>query len=290
MATSVVRLFQVPSVQTVWKLRWLRKRHLALVVPSVILVVIVGACYLGPAIGNLGPPSVNNLANANLPIGSGGHLLGTDMLGNDLLTRSLFGGRASFEIGFGSIGIGFIIGSFFGLIAGTYGGTTELVIMRIVDILLSLPALIIALAVASALGASLRNEIFAISFFTVPAYVRITRAQVLRQRSREFVLASRIMGGSRFFVAIRHIYPNVLPTLMTFFPLGVGTAMIVEAALSFLGLGIKPPQPSWGNMIALGQSYLSTEPLDVIVPSIFLLLTVTSLNLLAEQLRLRWAK
>jgi peptide/nickel transport system permease protein len=263
---------------------------MSLIIPSAALLAMIGACYLGPAIGNLGPPSDANLSAANLPVGSPGHPLGTDMLGNDLLTRCLFGGRASFEIGFSAIFIGFAIGSNLGLIAGFYGGKLELFIMRVVDVLLSLPALIIALAIAFALGPSLQNLIFAICFFTIPGYVRLSRAQTLRNRGREFVVAARIMGGRRMYVALHHLWPNNLPTLLTFLPLGIGIAMLVEAALSFLGVGIKPPTPSWGNMIAQGQTYINRYPQDVIIPGLFLLYTITCLNLIGEQIRLRWAK
>jgi peptide/nickel transport system permease protein len=265
-------------------------RNLPLIIPTAIFFALLGACFLGPAIGNLGPPSGGNILHANLGLFAAGHPLGTDQLGNDMLTRCLFGGRASFEIGFSTVSIGFVVGSVFGLIAGFYGGKIELLIMRIVDILLSLPALIIALAVASALGASLRNEIFAISFFTVPGYIRLARAQTLRRRTQDFVIMARVMGGRRLYVALKHVYPNILPSLMTFFPLGVGIAMLVEATLSFLGLGIRPPQPSWGNMIAIGQSYISSNPTLVLIPSLFLLVTITTLNLIGEQIRLRWAK
>jgi len=290
MAALTTSILRAPAVEAIWRFRWLRAKNLPLIVPLALFIGVLGACFLGPAIGHLGPPSGADILDANLPVGAAGHPLGTDQLGNDMLTRCLFGGRASFEIGFSTISIGFIIGSTFGLIAGFYGGTIELIIMRIVDVLLSLPALIIALAVASALGASLRNEIFAISFFTVPGYIRLARAQTLRRRTQDFVVMARVMGGRRLYVALKHVYPNILPSLMTFFPLGVGIAMLVEATLSFLGLGIKPPQPSWGNMIAIGQSYISTNPALVLIPSLFLLLTITTLNLIGEQVRVRWAK
>lgn len=277
-------------VQRVFRFRWLNRRNLGLIIPAGLLFAMVGSCYLGPAIGHLGSPNDGNLANANLGVGAPGHPLGTDPLGNDLLTRCLFAGRASFEIGGGAVLLGFLVGSSVGLIAGFFGGKVEIVIMRILDVFLSFPALILAMAVAAYLGPDLQNIIFAISFFTVPAYARITRAQVLRIRSREYVVVARIMGARKWGVAFRHVYPNTLPTLMTFVPLSIGITMLVEAALSYLGVGIRPPAPSWGNMIAQGQAQLSLHPDDVLIPGLFLLVTVTCLNLVGEQIRLRWAK
>lgn len=272
------------------RFRWLTRRNLPLIIPATFLIILIAACYLGPALFNMGPPSDANLSSANRPLFSSGHLLGTDPLGNDILTRCLFGGRASFEIGFGAVGLGFIVGSSVGLTAGYFGGKIEIVIMRALDVLLAFPALILALAVAAYLGSSLLTLIAAISFFTVPTYARVTRAQVLRNRSREYVVVARIMGARPWYIAYRHVYPNVLPTLLTFAPLGIGLTMLVEAALSFLGVGIRPPQPSWGNMIAQGQAQLSQYPVDVVIPGLFLLFTVTCLNLVGEQIRLRWAR
>jgi len=270
--------------------RWLTRRNLPLIIPSAFLLLLIAACYLAPAIFNMGPPSDANLASANKGLFSPGHLLGTDPLGNDILTRCLFGGRASFEIGFGAVALGFVVGSTVGLTAGYFGGRVEILIMRALDVLLAFPALILAMAVAASLGSSLLTLIAAISFFTVPTYARVTRAQVLRNRSREYVAVARIMGGRPWYIAFRHVYPNVLPTLLTFAPLGIGLTMLVEAALSYLGVGIRPPQPSWGNMIAQGQAQLSQYPIDVVIPGLFLLFTVTCLNLVGEQIRLRWAR
>jgi peptide/nickel transport system permease protein len=279
----------IAPIRSGLRFRWFRRRNLALIIPAGILLFLIAACYCGPALFHLGPPSDGNLANANLPV-SWHHWLGTDPLGNDILTRCLFGGRASFEIGFGAVGLGFIVGSSVGLTAGFFGGKIEIVIMRTLDILLAFPALILALALAAYLGPSILTLIAAISFFTVPTYARITRAQVLRNRGREYVIVARVMGGRPWYIAYRHVYPNVLPTLLTFAPLGIGVTMLVEAALSYLGVGIRPPEPSWGNMIAQAQAQLSQHPTDVIFPGLFLLVTITCLNLVGEQIRIRWAK
>lgn len=282
-----------PASSLPWA-RWLsshvrlRRDNTALWVPSLILLIMVGACFLGPIIMNM--PTGTGLFTPNLPIGSSGHLLGTDTLGNDVLAQCLYGGRISFEVGFGAIAIGGILGSAIGLLAAYYGGVVDPLIMRCLDVLLAFPGLILALALAAALGPSEHNEIIAISFFTIPVYARLARAQTLQIRERDFVVASRLIGGRRNYIAARHVYPNIVPTLLTFAPLGIGIAMLVEATLSFLGVGVRPPTPSWGNIIAQGQEHINTQPRFVIVPVLFLLATVFSLNLVGEQLRVRYSR
>lgn len=266
--------------------RWITNvRKWAFWIPTAVLVLMMLGCFVAPALFGLPGPNVSDLSAVNLPLGSPGHLLGTDPLGNDLLSRTLFGGRISIEVGVGATAIGFLAGSAVGLIAGYLGGGTDSLIMRILDVLLAFPALILALAVAAFLGPNERDEIFAIAFLTVPQYARLARAATLKVRSREFVLATRIMGGKRHHILARHIYPNIFPTLLTVAPLTIAVAMVIEAALSFLGAGIRPPAPSWGNMIAAGQSYLSTAPDNVLIPGLFLFVTVFALNVLGDQIR-----
>lgn len=267
-----------------------RRDNVALWVPGMVVFLMALTCFVGPKLFGLPAGSFSSLGAANLPPLSPGHLLGTDGLGNDLLSRCLYGGRVSFEVSFGSIGIGALIGSNLGLLAGYKGGIVEIVIMRIFDMMLAFPGLLIALALAAALGPSLRNEIIAISFLTIPTYARLARAQTLRVRGRDFVISSRIIGGSSRHVAWRHVYPNIIPTLLTFLPLGLGITMLVEATLSYLGVGVRPPAPSWGNLIAQGQAVLNQFPYQTIVPAAFLLVTVFALNLFGEQVRIRYSK
>jgi peptide/nickel transport system permease protein len=271
--------------------RWVfTKANLPFWIPGALLILIILACYFGPWLFDLPTGSISSLAQANLPIGTPGHLLGTDQLGNDTLSRALYGGRVSFEVSFGAIGLGALVGSNVGLTAGYLGGKVEIVIMRFLDMMLAFPGLIIALALAAVLGPSIRDEILAISFFTVPTYARLSRAQTLRVRERDFVVSSRIIGAKRRYVALRHVYPNIIPTLMTFMPLGLGISMLVEATLSYLGVGVRPPAPSWGNMIAAAQEIILSDPSQVLVPITFLIVTVFCLNLFGEQVRLRYSK
>ena len=272
--------------RTVPKLH-LRKGDLALYIPLGLFLLMVVACFLGPTIFHLPPASYSNLLNANLPLFSPGHLLGTDPLGNDLLSRTLHGGRVSIVVGLGAMACGFTIGTNIGTIAGYFGGKVDSMIMRLLDVLLAFPSLILAMCIATFLGPSERNEIIAIMFFTIPNYARLARAATLKIREREFVLVGRIMGAKPRYMTLRHVYPNIVPPLITIAPLTVAIAMIVEATLSFLGLGIRPPAPSWGNMIAQGQIYMTTSPQNIVIPAIGLFITVLSLNLIGEQLRIR---
>jgi peptide/nickel transport system permease protein len=267
--------------------RW--ARSLDLVVPAGMLAVILFLCFLWPVFGAVPEPSGGNILDSGLPAFSPGHLLGTDTVGNDIWSRLLHGGRSSLQIAFGVQLIGLFVGGGLGALAGYRGGILDLVLMRILDVLIAFPALVLTLAVAQGLGPSKVNTIWALSFFSVPAFARISRAATLRLRERTFMLAATLSGTSGWRVLLRHVAPNILPQLATFGLLGMGVIIILEGALSFLGLGIPPPAPSWGNMIAEGQGVLSAEPRFVLLPSAFLFVTVLAFNLLGDALRARWS-
>lgn len=255
--------------------------------PGGFLTLLVGACFVWPLIFPV-PPPVGGVAAPNLPPFSAHALLGTDQLGNDVFSRILYGGRVSFEVGLGSAGIGLVIGGSLGVIVAYKGGIVDLVVMRILDVLLAFPSLVLAMVVADFLGASEVHVIWAISFFAIPYFARVARGHTLRLREQTFVLAGTLMGSTSPRLLARHVGPNVFYPLMTFALLGVGINIVVEAALSFLGLGVPPPGPSWGNMIAMGQQNLTAYPYQVIIPVLFLCATVLSLNRLGDALRLRW--
>lgn len=262
-----------------------RRSALEIWIPACLLGVILGSCLIGPLTGLLPKPNATDFAAAHLPIGSPGHLLGTDQLGRDLLSRALSGGRLSFLIGVAAVVIGLIAGGAAGVTAGFRGGAVDSVIMRILDVLLAFPSLVLALAVAAYLGPSVQNVIFAISFFSIPFYARIARATTLKLRQRDFVLSAQLAGVRPAKVALRHIVPNVLPDLLSYGVLLVGVAMILEASLSYLGLGVRPPEATWGTMIADAQNDLVDAPYMALVPGAFLFLTVILLNLLGDGIR-----
>jgi peptide/nickel transport system permease protein len=259
-----------------------------IVIPAAVLLVIIGACFLWPLVGPVPPPVGGSILNAGLPPFSPGHIFGTDPVGNDIFSRILYGGRVSIEVGLATQLIGIVVGGTAGCIAGYRGGATDTAVMRVVDVLIAFPALVLALAIADGLGPSEVHVIWALSFFSIPAFARISRAATLRLQGQTFMLAARLSGTRGWRILLRHVAPNIMPQLVTFGLLGMGVAIILEGALSFLGLGIPDPGPSWGNMIALGQGTLSASPALVLIPSVFLFATVLSLNLLGDGLRAHW--
>jgi peptide/nickel transport system permease protein len=233
-------------------------------------------------------PVGGSILNASLPLWSPGHILGTDPVGNDIMSRILYGGRVSFEVGAATQAIGLVIGGFVGMVAGYRGGAADMLVMRVLDVFIAFPSLVLVLAIADSLGPSEMHVIWALSAFSIPAFARVARAATLRLRDQPFVVAARLSSARTWRILFGHILPNMLPQLVTFSLLGAGVAIILEGALSFLGYGIPPPGPSWGNMIAAGQSVLSISPRLVVVPSLFLLVTVLALNLMGDGLRARW--
>jgi peptide/nickel transport system permease protein len=266
------------------------RASLEIIIPAVILAMIMMACFAWPLVYHLPGPNSGSITQAELPVLSRGHLLGTDQLGNDVLSRILYGGRTSLEISVGANLIGLLIGGSLGTLAGYAGGVTDSIVMRIFDVLLAIPALILAMAIAESLGPGQLNVTIAISFFAIPAFARLARAAAMRKRQQPFILAARLAGTSNWRILTRHIAPNIFPPLATFSFLGVAVAVIIESGLSFLGLSVRPPAPSWGSMIALGQNYMGNDPALILVPSIFLFATVVSLNMLGDALRARWAE
>jgi len=262
-------------------------RDPAVALPAAILGIIVFLCFAGPLIFNLPSPDVGNFKNYLLPLGSPGHLLGTNNLGNDMLSRLLHGGQVSLLVGICSTALSFSIGVTLGTAAGFYGGVIEAGMMRIFDMLFAFPGLILALAISAFLGPSMWHTIWAISFFGVAGFGRLSRGQTVRVRNLDYVVAARAAGASAFRIIFGHIVPNVMPALFAFAMFGIGGAMVAEAGLSYLGLGIQIPQPSWGNLIAGSENFLRNYPMLLVMPAGALFLTVLSINMLADSLRHR---
>lgn len=263
-------------------------RTLEIAIPAGILIVIAAVCFLLPLVYAVPSPTSGNVLNASLPAFSPGHLLGTDTVGYDIFSRLLYGGQVSFEVGFGVALVGLVIGGIPGALAGYWGGAADAVIMRVLDVLIAFPALVLALAIAEGLGPSEMHVIWALSVFSIPAFGRIARAATLQLRERNFILAGRLAGTRTWRMMLRHVAPNILPQLVTFSCLGIGITIILEGALSYLGYGIPAPQPSWGSMIARGYQTISAEPSLVLIPSVPLFVTVLAFNLLSDGVRARW--
>jgi peptide/nickel transport system permease protein len=214
-------------------------RTLEITIPAAVLLLLLFFCFIWPVVYPVPKPTGGSILNSGLPMWSPGHIFGTDSIGDDIMSRMLYGGRVSFEV---------------------------------------------AAAVQSE-----PNVIWALSAFSIPAFARVARAATLRLRDQPFVVSARLSSARPWRILFGHIVPNMLPQLATFSLLGAGVTMILEGALDFLGYGIPDPAPSWGKEIAAGQTILSVRPSLVIVPSIFLFVTVVCLNLMGDGLRARWA-
>ncbi|MEO0561626.1 MAG: ABC transporter permease, partial [Chloroflexota bacterium] len=214
-----------------------------------------------------------------------GYWLGTDALGRDILSRVIFGARISMIVGIGVVTIQGIIGVLIGLAAGYFGGWVDSILMRLADVQQAVPFLILAVAVAAVLDASLWNVILVLAVAGWVPYGRVVRGQVLSVREREFVEATRALGSSHLRIIFRHILPNILAPITVIGTLTISTMILAEASLSFLGLGVPPPTPTWGGMIADGRDYLASAWWVSVMPGIAIFATVLSINLLGDRLR-----
>jgi len=208
--------------------------------------------------------------------------LGTDDLGRSLLARVIEGARISLAVGFGSVAIGATLGAIIGMVAGYRRGLVERVIMVFTDSLLAFPPLVLLLALAATLGSRLSTLVLALAVLTLPAFIRIARANTLAIAQREFVVASRALGAESRWVIFRDVAPNVMLPMISYSVLVIAVVMVAEGSLSFLGIGIPPPTPSWGGMIAAGRADLATDPHLVFVPAIVMFLTIFSLNTIGD--------
>ncbi len=213
------------------------------------------------------------------------HLFGTDNYGRDVLSRVIWGGRVSLLVGIFSVAIGSFIGVILGIISGYFGKWVDSVIMRITDILLSFPALLLALAICAALGSSLWNVIIAISIVTVPRFSRLVRGSTLSVKEMDFVEAARALGQGPVKIIFFHILPNVFSPILVLATLWIPAAIITEASLSFLGLGVMPPTPTWGNIISEGKSYLQNAPWISLFSGIIIVLVVMAFNFVGDAVR-----
>jgi peptide/nickel transport system permease protein len=213
------------------------------------------------------------------------HWMGTDEVGRDTLSRILVGTRAAITVGFVAIGIGLLLGGVIGTVAGFYGSIVDSVAMRLMDVLLAFPGLLLALAVITFLGPGMLNTMIAIGIGGIPGYARLVRSEVLAIRNREHVLAARAIGASNLRVIARHILPLTASSVLVYSTAQLARAILTEAGLSFLGLGIQPPDPSWGAMIASGQRSFLSSPAMGIFPGLAIMGMVFTLNLLGDSLR-----
>ncbi len=266
-----------------YTLRQFMRRPLA-VVGLVIVVAVVLVGTFAPQIAPHDPTKADFLAILQAP--SDQYLLGTDEIGRDLLSRLIFGARSSLQAGLLAVLIAVGLGVPIGLISGYMRGwVDQLVIMRVADAMIAFPTIVLALALAAALGGSLTTAMLAIGIGAAPAFIRLARAQALSLREQEFVEAARALGTSSSKIMFKHVIPNMIGPLLVQTSIAIAAAILAETALSFLGLGVQPPTPSWGNTLRIGAGYMTTAPWLSLYPGMAIFVTVLGINLLGDGLR-----
>ena len=263
---------------------WSRLRRNRMAVAGLVLVMgLFAVALLAPWLAPYDPNFID-LKQVLMPP-SPAHLLGTDTLGRDVLSRVIFGARISLLVGFVAVGIATLIGVLVGALAGYYGGAMDALLMRLVDLMLCFPTLFLILAVIAVLGPSIWNIMVVIGVTGWMGVARLVRAEFLSLREREFVMAARALGASDARLIWRHLLPNALTPVMVSATLGVAGAILTESALSFLGLGVQPPTPSWGNILTMGKDNIEIAWWLSVFPGLAILVTVMSYNLLGEGIR-----
>jgi len=259
----------------------LRNRSATLGLALIALIVIVA--LIGPALAPYNPLIPSPLDRLKGP--SSAHFFGTDSLGRDILSRVIYGSRISLAIGLISVTISLAPGTLLGLLAGYFGGKLDSLIMRLMDVLLAFPAILLAIFITAILGPSLPNTMIAVGIVSIPHYARIVRSSVLSLREQLFIQAIGHLGGSHGRIIWGHIFPNSLPPIIVYATLGMGTAVLQAAALGFLGLGAQPPQPEWGAMLSEGRQYIQLAPHVAAFPGAAILFLVLGFNLFGDGLR-----
>ncbi|NTV89233.1 MAG: ABC transporter permease [Clostridiales bacterium] len=258
-------------------------RNKSAMVSLVVLVLLVLMAILAPVIEPY-PYTKTDFAHIfNAP--SWKHICGTDELGRDVLSRIMFGARYSLSLGILAVLLSTAIGMLIGAITGYFGGTTDILIMRCLDVFQSIPGLLLCVAIATALGSGFFNTVLALSIGNIPMTVRLLRGSVFSIRKQEYLEAATSINCSTARIILRHVLPNSLAPLIVSGTMGVGNTILTAAALSFIGLGVQPPTPEWGAMISAGRNYIRTYPYLLIVPGVVIMITVLALNILGDGLR-----
>lgn len=251
---------------------------------AILAVLIALAAVFAPVLTHGIDPTAGNLKEAIMPP-SAEHIFGTDKMGRDIFARVIYGARTSLTATLCVVAIIFVVGGFMGVLAGYFGGIVDTIIMRIADMMIAFPGLVLALAVAGILGANVRNAVIAIALVSWTKYARLSRSLVMKIRHRDYVSAAIVTGSKTPYMLTRYMLPNVLPTLVITAATDIGSMMLELAALSFLGFGAVPPTPEWGLMLSEGRAYMQSAPWLMIYPGLAIFITVVVFNMLGDSLR-----
>ncbi|GIX46761.1 MAG: peptide ABC transporter permease [Candidatus Tectimicrobiota bacterium] len=262
-----------------------RRKYIPIAIGMLMVLTMVVVALLAPYIAPFSPSAQYADYVLKAPGAGGKHLLGTDEYGRDLLSRIIWGTRVSLQVGLASVCVGFVLGVPLGIMAGFLRGSTEAMIMRFTDMMLAFPTLLLALIIVTALGGSLINEILAIGVALMPNFIRLARSLALTIRENDYIMAARAIGGSHLRIMLRHVFPNAVSTLVVIATLYIATAIRTEAGLSFLGLGVPPPTPSWGNILSEGRQYIKCCPWLTTFSGFAIMLAVLAFNLMGDALR-----
>jgi peptide/nickel transport system permease protein/oligopeptide transport system permease protein len=271
---------QIGEISRIFKVMFGRK---VVLFGTIIILILILTAIFAPIISPYAPNEIN--IGARLAQPSEAHLLGTDELGRDLISRIIYGSQISIIVGVVAVLIAGILGMGLGLIAGYFGGWLQTIIMRFIDALMAIPGLILMLAIAAVLGGGLKNVLISLGIAMMPGYCRLMCGQILALKERDFVMAADIIGASNIRIMLRHLLPNSFPPLIIMLTLSLGSSILAEASLSFLGIGIAPPTATWGTIVSVGYMYLLTNPLLSIAPGVAIFLVVLAFNLVGDGLR-----
>lgn len=248
-----------------------------------VIVLFVAVAVLAPLLAPY-PPTQQSWGETLQPP-SAAHWFGTDNLGRDLFSRILYGARISLVTSLLSSLIAAVLGTFLGLVAGYFGGLLSQIIMRVIDAQLSIPPLVLTIVLAMVFGGGIAGVSIVIGLSMFPSYARVSYAQVLALKENDYITAAQLVGQSRGRILFAHLLPNCFPSLIVLFTMNLGTAIMLEASMSYLGVGIKPPTPAWGSMVSEGYKYLVSSPAIALLPGICVLLVVISFNIVGDGLR-----
>ncbi|WP_432661898.1 ABC transporter permease [Wukongibacter baidiensis] len=262
--------------------RRLKKNKMAMLGLAIIVVLILVAA-LASVVAPYGYDDQNLEKTFQPP--SKDHIFGTDEFGRDIFSRIVYGSQISLKVGFIAVSISVLAGGFLGAIAGYYGGHIDNIIMRVMDVLLSIPSILLAISIAATLGPGLFNLMIAVGISSIPGYARLVRASVLTIRGMEYIEASKSVGSGDLRIIFKHIIPNCLAPLIVQATLGVAFAILTAAGLSFIGLGIQPPEPEWGAMLSGGRGYIRDNAYMTLFPGLAIMVTILALNFLGDGLR-----